>query len=62
MKLFIFIARRYLAWFIACVAIFALCSGCERLGEIAGSGPTEDVKLIVLDPREQPTGIFCQWG
>ena len=56
------ITRQYLAWFIAGVTIFALCSGCERLDGSAGSGAKDDVKLIVLDPRGQPSGIFGRSG
>ena len=62
MKLLIFIARRYLAWFIAGVTIFALCSGCERLDGSADPGAMDDVKLTVLDPRGQPSGIFGRRG
>jgi hypothetical protein len=62
MKSLIFAARRYLAWFIAGVAIFALCSGCERLNGSVGSGAMDDVKLTVLDPRGQPSGIFGRSG
>jgi hypothetical protein len=62
MKLSIFIAGRYLAWFIASVTIFALWSGCERLDGSADSGAMDDVKLTVLDPRGQPSGIFGSRG
>ena len=62
MKSLSLITRRYLTWFIASVAIFALCSGCERLNGSAGSGVTDDVKLTVFDPRGQPSGIFGRSG
>jgi hypothetical protein len=62
MKSLIFIARRYLAWFFAGVAIFALCAGCERLDGSAGSGSMNDVKLTILDPRGQPSGLFGRSG
>ncbi|MBN1832208.1 MAG: hypothetical protein JW896_08865 [Deltaproteobacteria bacterium] len=62
MKLLIFNARRYLAWFIAGVTIFALCSGCERLDGSLGSRAKDDMKLTVLDPRGQPSGIFGRSG
>ena len=62
MKLLISNVGRYLAWFIAGVTFFALCSGCERLGGSAGSGRADDVKLTVLDPRGQPSGIFGRSG
>jgi hypothetical protein len=62
MKSLIFYSGRCLAWFMASVAIFALCSGCERLGVTAGSGATDEMKLAVLDPRGQPSGIFGRSG
>jgi hypothetical protein len=62
MKSLIFIAGRYLAWFIAGVTIFALCSGCERMNGSAVSEAMDDVKLNVLDPRGQPSGIFGRSG
>lgn len=52
-----FISRRYLGWFVAGVIIFASNIGCERLGGSAG-----DVKLTVLDPRGQPSGLFGRSG
>jgi hypothetical protein len=57
-----FIARRYLGWLMVGAFIFASYAGCERLDESAGSGAMEDVKLTVLDPRGQPSGIFGSRG
>lgn len=51
-----------MAWFIVGVTIFALCSGCERLGGSSGPEVKDDVKLTVLDPRGQPSGIFGRSG
>jgi hypothetical protein len=62
MRLLILNIRRYVAWFIAGVTLFALCSGCERLGGLSGTGAKDDVKLTVLDPRGQPSGIFGRSG
>ena len=62
MRLLIFNARRYLAWIVAGSTILALCSGCERLGGSAGPEEADDVKLTVLDPRGQPSGIFGRSG
>ena len=62
MERLIFIARQYLAWFIAGVTIFALCSSCERLDGSAGSEAMNDMKLTVFDPRGQPSGIFGRSG
>ena len=62
MKSLFLIARRYLVWFIAGFAIFALGSGCERLNGSTGSGAMDDVRLTVLDPRGQPSGIFGRSG
>jgi len=57
-----FDARRHLGWFIVGAIIFASNIGCDRLGGSAGSGATDDVKLTVLDPRGQPSGIFGSRG
>jgi hypothetical protein len=57
-----FIARRYLGFFIFVAFMFTSFFGCERLGESSGSGAMDDVKLTVLDPRGQPSGIFGSRG
>jgi hypothetical protein len=62
MRLLGFNTRHFLACFIAGVAILALCSGCKPLGGSAGSERVNDVKLTVLDPRGQPSGIFGRSG
>ena len=62
MKLLLINARRYLAWFISGVIVFALCGGCERFDGSAGPEGKDDVKLTVLDPRGQPSGIFGRSG
>ncbi len=61
MKRLISNVRRYLAWFMAGFSFLALCS-CERLGGSAGPEGVNDVKLTVLDPRGQPSGIFGSRG
>jgi hypothetical protein len=62
MRLLILDIRRYVTWFIAGVTILALYTGCERLGGLSGPGAKDDVKLTVLDPRGQPSGIFGRSG
>lgn len=57
-----FITRRYLVCFIVGAFIFASFIGCEHLGGSAGSRTTDDVKLTVLDPRGQPSGMFGRRG
>jgi hypothetical protein len=56
------IARRYLGWFIFGAFMFASFIGCEQLGESPGSGAMDEVKLTVLDPRGQPSGILGSRG
>jgi hypothetical protein len=53
----LFIARRYLSCFIVCAFILASFTGCERM-----RGSADDVKLTVLDPRGQPSGLFGRSG
>jgi len=62
MKSLFFYSGRYLAWFMAGVTILVLCSGCERSNRPTGPGAMDDVKLNVLDPRGQPSGIFGRSG
>lgn len=57
-----FTDRRYWSWFIVGMFILASFIGCENMGGSAGSGAMDDVKLTVLDPRGQPTGIFGRSG
>ena len=62
MRLLILNIRRHLVWLIVGATFFALCSGCERLGGLSDPGAKDDVKLTVLDPRGQPSGIFGRSG
>jgi hypothetical protein len=62
MKISILKVRRYLTWFIAGIAIFALYAGCDGMGGSDDSEGVDDVKLIVLDPRGQPSGLFGRSG
>ncbi len=57
-----FISRRHLVCFIVGVFIFASYMGCAHLGGSAVSGAMNDVKLTVLDPRGQPSGLFGRVG
>ncbi len=55
-------ARRHVGWLIVCALVFASFAGCDHMGEPAGSKAVDDVKLTVLDPRGQPSGIFGRSG
>jgi hypothetical protein len=57
MSSFHFIARRHLVWIIVGTISLASHIGCGRLG-----GSSDDMKLTVLDPRGQPSGIFGRRG
>jgi hypothetical protein len=57
MRLSRFVAGRHWVWFIVGAILLASCIGCARL-----TGPADAVKLTVLDPRGQPSGIFGRRG
>jgi hypothetical protein len=54
-----FIAKRYWGWFIVVAVIWTSYIGCKRLTGSADSGA---MKVTVLDPRGQPSGIFGRRG
>lgn len=56
------IAKRYWALITVCTFVFTSFLGCENMGKSSGSGVKNDVKLTVLDPRGQPSGIFGRVG
>jgi hypothetical protein len=56
MRLLHVAAGRHLVWLVAAVIVSASYIGCNRW---SGSS---DVKLTVLDPRGQPSGIFGRRG
>jgi hypothetical protein len=63
MSSFHFVPRRHWAWFIVGAIILASCYiSYEYLVGSADSGAMEDVKLTVLDPRGQPSGMFGRRG
>ena len=43
------------------IALLSLC-GCEKMDGKTGSDAADGVKLTVLDPRGQPSGIFGRVG
>jgi hypothetical protein len=51
-----------LSWFIVGAFIYASFIGCENMGGSGGTAAMDDVKLTVLDPRGQPTGLFGRSG
>ena len=52
-----FLARHYFVLLIAGAVLSASYLGCSQLG-----GSSDEVKLTVLDPRGQPSGIFGRVG
>ncbi len=61
-SLYSVIARRHLGLLIVGAFILASFIGCERPDESPGPGAVDEVKLTVLDPRGQPSGIFGSRG
>lgn len=57
-----FVARWHLSFVVAGIVILLSFWGCEKMDGAAGSGVKEGVKLTVLDPRGQPSGIFGRVG
>jgi len=56
------VTGRNLCWFVVGAFVLASFIGCQNMGGSAGSGAMDDVKLTVLDPRGQPSGIFGRVG
>ena len=59
---FHFVARRLWIWFIGLAIVLASYVGYKHLVASAGSGVMNGVKLIVLDPKGQPSGIYGRRG
>jgi len=57
-----FFAKRYLSVVASGMILFLSFWGCEKMDNEAGSGAGESMKLSVLDPRGQPSGIFGRVG
>ena len=62
MRSFHFVARRLWIWFIGLAIVLASYVGYKHLVASAGSGVMNGVKLIVLDPKGQPSGIYGRRG
>ena len=58
----LFVARRHLSVVVVGMVILLSFWGCEKNDGAAGSGVKEGVKLTVLNPRGQPSGIFGRVG
>ena len=56
------IAKRCWILIAVCAFIFISFPGCDKMSGSSGSGKKNDVKLNVLDPRGQPSGIFGRVG
>jgi hypothetical protein len=56
------VSRKHIGFIIAGMIILLAFLGCEKKGESSGSVLKNGVKLIVLDPRGQPSGIFGRVG
>lgn len=56
------VLRRQFLFFITVTVILISSTGCENTGGAVDSGAIDDVKLNVLDPRGQPSGIFGRSG
>lgn len=55
------ILRKHIVMFFIVAFILASSIGCENMGG-SGTGTADDVKLTVLDPRGQPSGLFGRSG
>ncbi len=62
MRLSGFTGRRQICIIIAGMIIILSSWGCDKNGASSGSHAKDDVKLTVLDPRGQPSGIFGRVG
>jgi len=62
MSSILFAARRHLCVAVAGMVILLSFWGCGKNDGAAGSGVKESVKLTVLNPRGQPSGIFGRVG
>ena len=57
-----FISKRHQGFIIAGVIILLSFWGCEKMDGSGSAGAKEDVKVTVLNPRGQPSGIFGRVG
>ena len=57
-----FISKRHQGFVIAGMIILLSFWGCEKMDGSGSTGAKEDVKLTVLNPRGQPSGIFGRVG
>ena len=55
-------SRWHLSFVIAGMIILMSFWGCEKMNGTEGAGTKDGVKLTVLDPRGQPSGIFGRVG
>ncbi len=62
MRLFCFNREKHLVCLIAGMILLLLFWGCENSGTSSGAGAKDGVKLTVLNPRGQPSGIFGRVG
>ena len=62
MCLFCFNRKRHLIFLIAGIILVLLLWGCENAGTSSDTGSRDGVKLTVLNPRGQPSGIFGRVG
>lgn len=56
-----YVSRQHLVLFLVVVFILISFSGCGNTGKSV-PGAADDVKLTVLDPRGQPSGLFGRSG
>jgi len=56
-----YVSKEHLVLFFVVLFIFLSSVGCENMGKTV-SGAADDVKLTVLDPRGQPSGLFGRSG
>jgi len=57
-----FISKRHQGFIIAGMIILLSFWGCEKMDGSGSAGAKEDVKVTVLNPRGQPSGIFGRVG
>jgi hypothetical protein len=57
-----FISRKQIGFIIAVAFLLILFWGCEKKSTLSNSDAKDGIKLTVLDPRGQPSGIFGRVG